>query len=987
MASTPRICNVCSRVNFAAIFTPKEIDADSGHLKAVYRTEYEGSGKHPLRYPGRKRRTNAPRPHCIGTADYDELSPSSDGDWDEHPDNDRYAFPNIDRSPFGHTPKFHSPVQAEINQAKTQGTLSEKPNTKGGSLRERFKYLPGYLKREKTDRSAKQGLDEAFDHDNDSLSSDDDYGRDVMELGRIDFEKEVAGDWGYRHGDFHQLGSVWDVRSRRHQCDLCWWTWVQIRRDPVVKRRHLTKSRCIMKLAQLLGTDVDNPDREIILLNIVVLYAYKLDDPRRSKWTVKEAFVLQGTHRDVCGVESLGLHNFDDRLWGEGRWLDKECNFKLFRKWLHLCETEHEHVSKGGSGEMVIRLIDVHQRCLIGWSGPASQAPRFVALSYCWGEVGRKVTLNMHCLKEAEEKGFFDRPLDQTVQDAMTVVLKLGERYLWVDALCIIQDSKEDKKMQLPQMQNIYGCAVLTIVAACGEDCDAGLPGVGPNTRQGCAFSVNLKDIRITPRCFVDVRHFSGYTEFHENGLDGAPWQGRAWTFQEAYLSRRALVFTQTQVYWECERCTWCEETCFESSSIDFRGFRGVMDPTPEDIWREKMARKAYDANNDFEGPQKPIRNSYSTIIKEFTKRDLRYDADVIDACSGVLSSIQEREQSGFLFGLREKHFGNDLLFNFLQSTKPRFGKQRPAEAGFPSWSWAFWRGPIEIANEARNNSYDLVKDLLPCDGVRCHMLRHDSSGRQYLQTINKNGGWRSHAGYVRQGEGIENPAKYYRSFDDSSKNNQTESTARITLTTQSQDLTLEEVARHPEFNKITPGLHIIFRTFASPVYLRREYDAISETMLQINNSISGTHMKRGNNIWQSREIEHQKVYALQHVGGNDFELGSYLGFLPQKKQLTQRFIPGVPDPTVFGIAPIYEWAYDFTIADGFYVLLWMNNNQLPMFGHILCRPVDIGNAPFSEFWDKCILQRIAGIVGASDFLQGARQEEYAAKWGTYILT
>jgi hypothetical protein len=37
-----------------------------------------------------------------------------------------------------------------------------------------------------------------------------------------------------------------------------------------------------------------------------------------------------------------------------------------------------------------------------------------------------------------------DRP-PQTLKDAVYVTRRLGIRYLWIDALCIIQDSPEDK--------------------------------------------------------------------------------------------------------------------------------------------------------------------------------------------------------------------------------------------------------------------------------------------------------------------------------------------------------------------------------------------------------------------------------------------------------------------------------------------------------------------------------------------------------------
>jgi hypothetical protein len=111
------------------------------------------------------------------------------------------------------------------------------------------------------------------------------------------------------------------------------------------------------------------------------------------------------------------------------------------------------------------------------------------------------------------------------------------------------------------------------------------------------------------------------------------------------------LVFTKNQVYWECEKCTWCEETHWESDTIDFISWRAVKDPTPEDVWKDRFERKAYDIlGADELEKSEPPRNSYAALVKEYSKRDLSHNQDILDACTGVWSSIKEREQSDFVF-------------------------------------------------------------------------------------------------------------------------------------------------------------------------------------------------------------------------------------------------------------------------------------------------------------------------------------------------
>ena len=122
---------------------------------------------------------------------------------------------------------------------------------------------------------------------------------------------------------------------------------------------------------------------------------------------------------------------------------------------------------------MTIKVIDVEQLCIINLSKDCE----YVVLSYVWGR-----TAQVRLLRE--NYGNLTQPfalrvvLDtfpRTIADAITVVKRLGERFLWVDSLCLLQDSPEDLAVQIRHMNVVYGCASLTIVAAAGSDSDAGL--------------------------------------------------------------------------------------------------------------------------------------------------------------------------------------------------------------------------------------------------------------------------------------------------------------------------------------------------------------------------------------------------------------------------------------------------------------------------------------------------------------------------------
>ena len=74
-------------------------------------------------------------------------------------------------------------------------------------------------------------------------------------------------------------------------------------------------------------------------------------------------------------------------------------------------------------------------------------------------------------------------PLSKTIEDAISLTQRLDERFLWIDALCVLQDDDDDKSRRIHEMDHIYSSACCTTVAAFGNDSNAGLPGVSPASR------------------------------------------------------------------------------------------------------------------------------------------------------------------------------------------------------------------------------------------------------------------------------------------------------------------------------------------------------------------------------------------------------------------------------------------------------------------------------------------------------------------------
>lgn len=184
-------------------------------------------------------------------------------------------------------------------------------------------------------------------------------------------------------------------------------------------------------------------------------------------------------------------------LMGSGETVAVDFNFVM--QWLAECEANHlhdqadaKHASASESPaipQAKILLIDVDENKLVH----ANSSARYVALSYVWDRQGTTVhkfetttaTLDQLLTSLATVSGI---PI--VVLDAMQLVASVGERYLWVDRLCIVQDYAMNKHENISQMDIIYANAVFTVVAASGISGDIPLlPGVRPGYQSAASLS------------------------------------------------------------------------------------------------------------------------------------------------------------------------------------------------------------------------------------------------------------------------------------------------------------------------------------------------------------------------------------------------------------------------------------------------------------------------------------------------------------------
>lgn len=190
---------------------------------------------------------------------------------------------------------------------------------------------------------------------------------------------------------------------------------------------------------------------------------------------------------DSVGFNIYLLPASPELSWLGGRAYEPQIDFSLIKNWTESCVKTHQRCGLQSWHSHIkdislLRFIDVEDMCLVH----APKESQFVALSYVWGTVPIfKATLqNKTQLYSKMGLSHFMDEIPTTIQDAIQVVREIGMRYLWTDAICIIQDDWEEKKQLIGSMDAVYAQATLTLVAAQGKNANSGLPGVRPGSRK-----------------------------------------------------------------------------------------------------------------------------------------------------------------------------------------------------------------------------------------------------------------------------------------------------------------------------------------------------------------------------------------------------------------------------------------------------------------------------------------------------------------------
>ncbi|PSN64694.1 HET-domain-containing protein [Corynespora cassiicola Philippines] len=352
---------------------------------------------------------------------------------------------------------------------------------------------------------------------------------------------------------------------------------------------------------------------------------------------------------------------------------------ELSKKWLNDCLQYHVECRMRASTStdfIPTRLLQVKvsgsiiQSIQLVFGNKLPYGTEYLTLSHCWG--GAEILkLKKDSLVPFQSHVPVDE-LPKNFVDAAILTAQLGYDYIWIDSLCIIQDSPEDWAEEAARMGAVYRHSVCTIAAA------------GANDSHGGCFT-DRAYLSITPCQLVsDTPEKPGVyaSEIFKNNknLLHTKLHTRAWVVQERCLSIRTLNFGSPIISWECIETEASEQQPRMVSTSYANSVKRTFNDLISDSSREWI-------------------DAWWKLISEYSSCDITFKTDKWPAMKGLATEIENECAQDLVHGLWAHNFTDDLLWTIYYPELKRL------DISVPSWSWLgvdgqVWKRKYDYDNE-----------------------------------------------------------------------------------------------------------------------------------------------------------------------------------------------------------------------------------------------------------------------------------------------
>lgn len=336
------------------------------------------------------------------------------------------------------------------------------------------------------------------------------------------------------------------------------------------------------------------------------------------------------------------------------------------------------------------------------------QSP-YATLSHMWGTDSTCQLMLTEANMAECENGIARAVLPPIYREAVELAQSLNLAYLWIDSLCIVQDSPSDWEHEASLMASVYGNALCNLACIFPPTHVQPEPKLDPRAYIPCVLDSatsqkpGIYAIRDT---LQRERQFDGFACDHDH--KSWPLSSRAWTFQEYLLCPRVIYFGHDTLIWDClqgERDEWLGKLKgrFRSSSL-------TKERLNETMWQS--IQKAVDS---YQIP--PFNVLWNDIISEYRSRALTKSDDRVIAIAGIACAIRSINKFTYLAGHWSNYMTSSLLWHVIHhegtpasSTSMNGWVTEPVTNTVPTWSW--FSVPI---GEGSSFQLRFMLDVLKC--------------------------------------------------------------------------------------------------------------------------------------------------------------------------------------------------------------------------------------------------------------------------------
>ncbi|KAI0880285.1 HET-domain-containing protein [Annulohypoxylon maeteangense] len=336
-----------------------------------------------------------------------------------------------------------------------------------------------------------------------------------------------------------------------------------------------------------------------------------------------------------------------------------------------------------------------------------AKGAKYAALSYCWGphEDAKTQFKTERANLPNRIAGFKSEITSPAMREAVEVCRSLDIPYIWIDAVCIVQDDKEDWEREAAQMTDVYQNACLTICTPTSTSCREGFLGPRVSARIPFRSGIDVEVVgfyNIRPCGAIgDIRSAEGDYESFDNSDTGprglSNWWKRGWTFQELALSKRVLLFG-IKLHLVFEDRFWSEGDESLTEAVEDEDAAAGMGGTFAVI----AVAGALESRED--------ESMWMSMVEQYTERQLTFESDKLPAMGGLAKIAVRGNGDGYLAGIRRESLHRDLFWTPAIASdaggevKPKASfdelmksLNEPEPYIAPSWSWARWRGKVRF--------------------------------------------------------------------------------------------------------------------------------------------------------------------------------------------------------------------------------------------------------------------------------------------------